>query len=89
MYLPQLRNNSVPYKRDWTARKPYYIIKIKEGEHAGRSLVIINERKLVTDNPVADLISTLEEQIATLKDTGCQHQGASAKHIPKREHTTP
>ena len=54
------------FKRDWTARKPYYMIAMK-GPDIGKTLVIINERKLVTREPHADLISSLEEMIATLK----------------------
>lgn len=51
------------YKRDWTGRKPYYILKQKTGY-----LVIINERKLVTETPYADLIASLEEMIASIKE---------------------
>lgn len=56
------------YKRDWTARKPFYILSQAREYGPGISLVIVNERKLITSNPIDDLITSLEEQIATLKE---------------------
>jgi hypothetical protein len=54
------------FKRDWTARKPFYILKMRDG--SDNFFVQINERKLVTTAPYADLISSLEQMIADVKE---------------------
>lgn len=55
------------YKKDWSNRKPFYMVKIKEGIDAGKYLLIVNERRLVTEKPITDLIANLEDQLHTLK----------------------
>lgn len=60
------------YKKDWEARKPYYIVKvgkqIVDDKVYDSYLLIVNQRKLVTMHPIEDLISSLEEQLATLRE---------------------
>lgn len=68
-HVPDTKKN---YKKDWEARKPYYIVKVGkqviDDKVYDSYLLIINQRKLVTLHPIEDLISTLEEQLATLRD---------------------
>lgn len=61
-------NGSVPgnYKQDWTARKAFYIVKMKDGTE--NFFVKINERRLVTADPYTDLISSLEQMITDVKE---------------------
>lgn len=54
------------FKKDWTKRKAFYIVKMKDGTE--NFFLKINERRLVTADPYTDLISSLEQMLADVKE---------------------